>query len=76
MALDLDVDALLLLERRLELAGDLVELVLQGLVDGDRVLEVQAALEVEAELEAVLEGVGEPARQLLVGDRGSGRSTG
>jgi hypothetical protein len=41
-------------------------LFLEGLVDGDRVLEVEAALEVEAELEAVLEAVGEPPRQGLV----------
>jgi hypothetical protein len=65
--LGVDDDVLLLLEGRLQLAGDLVELVLEGLVDGDRVLEVEAALEVEAELEAALEGVGDPGRQLLVG---------
>jgi hypothetical protein len=63
--LGVDVDVLLLLEGRLELAGDLVELVLEGLVDGDRVLEVEAALEVEAELEAALEGVGDPGGNSL-----------
>jgi hypothetical protein len=51
-----------------ELAGDLVELVLEGLVDRDRVLEVEAALEVEAELELVGESLRDPLWDRELGD--------
>ena len=67
VAIDLHVlDVLVLVELLLDVAREAVGLVGDRLVDVDLVDEVQAALEVEAEHDALVDVLFEPRRQLLV----------